>query len=81
MRPAPGLSRESLQRALECHEAKVLLGTEKELPDDPYTLPDTWLDIDADSEGDGFSVAVRTDHFPTAQLVLARARRFAPSSR
>jgi hypothetical protein len=76
MAPAPGLTREVLQRALECHEVHVLLGTEPELPFDPYALPGTWLDIAVDSEGDGFAVNVRNDDFPTAQNVLARARRF-----
>ena len=74
--PEPGLTREALQRAVECHQAHVLLGREKELPHDPYTLAGQWLDIDANSEGDGFTVAVQTDKFPTAKEVLDRAREF-----
>ena len=76
LRPAPGLTREVLQRVVECHEVHVVLGTERELPYDPYTLPGKWLEIAADSEGDGFSVSVQTEEFATAQQVLARARRF-----
>lgn len=81
LNPAPSLTHEALQRAVECHEVHVLLGSERELPYDPYTLPDTWLDIDAESVGDGFRVAVRSDEFETAQQVLERARRFVASSR
>lgn len=76
VRPLPGLSRESLQRDLECHEARVTLGTAQAVADDPYVLPDRWLDIDVDSEGDGFVALVRVDAFEDARAVLARARRF-----
>jgi hypothetical protein len=76
LRPAPGLSRESLQRSLECHQSRVVLGGERELPDDPYVLPGAWLDIGAASTGDGFVVDVQADTFQDAQRVLDRARRF-----
>lgn len=79
--PAPNLTRELIQRALECHEVHVLLGSENELPSDPYTLPGAWLDIDAQSQGDGFTVAVRSDDFATAQQVLERARQFVANNR
>jgi hypothetical protein len=48
--------------------------------DDPYSLPATWLDIEASSTGDGFAVAVLTDDVQKAREVLARARRFAAAS-
>jgi hypothetical protein len=76
-RPAPGLTKEILQRSLECHEAIVTLGRAQPLPDDPYFLPDAWLDINADSEGDGFVVRIVVDSFDYAKEVLARARRTA----
>jgi hypothetical protein len=75
--PAQALSRESLQRSLECHQGRVLLGQIREPVDDPYVLPGVWLDIDADSEGDGFVVAVQTNALASARSVLERARRFA----
>jgi hypothetical protein len=77
VRPLPGLSRESLQRGLECHQAAVALGMSPAQADDPYVLPDKWLDIDVDSEGDGFVAQPRIDAFEDAKEVLARARRFA----
>jgi hypothetical protein len=80
LRPVAGLSRETLQRSLECHQAHVALGTAPSRDADPYFLPDVWLDIDADSEGDGFTVAVRTTAFENARDILQRARRFAAQS-
>jgi hypothetical protein len=74
LRPGPGLTKESIQLALECHEALVTLGRAASPPEDPYFLPDTWLDIDVDSTGDGFVVRVLVDGLEDAQKVLARAR-------
>jgi hypothetical protein len=81
LRPAPSLSRELLQRSLECHQSRVALGAVEQLADDPYVLPGAWLDIDVDSEGDGFVVAVRVDKLADAKAILERARRFATSRR
>lgn len=77
LRPGPAMSRESLQRSLECHQAHVVLGAALARAEDPYILPGVWLDIDAQSEGDGFVVTVQAVGLPNAQEVLARARRFA----
>ncbi|MDP9150980.1 MAG: hypothetical protein M3O36_13705 [Myxococcota bacterium] len=75
LRPLPGLSRESLQRSLECHQAGVVLGKWHAPPNDPYTLPGEWLEVEAQSEGDGFVINVRAHARPQAELVLDRARR------
>jgi hypothetical protein len=81
VRPMPGMSRESLTRMLECHEARAVLGGAP-LPDaDPFALPLRWLDIDVDSEGDGFVVQVRTDDFVAARKVLERAKSYAAATR
>ncbi len=77
LRPSPAASRESLQRSLECHQVQVTLGAAQALADDPYVLPGRWVDIDVDSEGDGFVAQVRVDRFDDAREVLDRARRFA----
>jgi hypothetical protein len=76
VRPWQGLSKESLTRSLECHEASVVLGHVPSVEDDPYMLPEHWVDIDVDSEGDSFVVWARVDAFPDAQKVLARAKRY-----
>ena len=77
VRPLAGLSRESLTRVVECHQARVVLGLTRAVTDDPYVLPGRWLDLDVDSAGDGFVVLARIDGFADAHEVLARARRFA----
>jgi hypothetical protein len=77
LRPLPAVSRESLQRDLECHQVRVTLGRLQGPADDPYVLPGRWVDIDVDSEGDGFVALVRTDKLDDAKELLGRARRFA----
>jgi hypothetical protein len=77
IKPLPGFSRESLTRNLECHEARVMLGRVAARADDPYVLAGNWLDIDVDSEGDGFVIQVRADSIDVARQVLERAQRFA----
>ena len=77
VRPIAALSRESIARSLECHESRFLLATTPPVADDPYSLPGQWLDIDVDSERDGFIVQVATDDLPAAREVLERAKRFA----
>jgi hypothetical protein len=76
VRPLPGFSREAMDRSLECHQARVLLGRVPAGPDDPYVLAGNWLDIDVDSNGDGFVVSVLGDDLDAARRVLERAQRF-----
>jgi hypothetical protein len=77
LRPTLNMSAEALQRTLECHEARVTLGTPDEVQSDPYFLEGSWLDIHVDSTGDGLVAAVVTDALDDARLVLGRARTFA----
>jgi hypothetical protein len=76
----PAASRESIARTLECHQASVTLGEAQASADDPYVLPGRWLDIDVESEGDGFAAVVAVDRLEDAREVLDRARRFARGS-
>lgn len=79
--PEPSFSAQALQLGLECHQARVVTGASKDRPDDPYSLPGTWLDIKAESTGDGFVVRVLADRDDEARSVLARAQRFAGHNR
>ena len=74
VRPLPGLGKESLGRTLECHQVAVTLGHMTAGANDPYVLPHQWLDIDVDSDRDGFVVLVRADDFESARKVLERAK-------
>ena len=46
---------------------------------DPYVLPDHWLTIEIDSEGDAFAVRILADTFEDAKRVLARAKLYVAS--
>jgi hypothetical protein len=81
VRPLPGLSKESLTRALECHEASVVLGKTRPIENDPYMMPERWIDIDVDSDGDSFVVWTRVDAFSDAQKVLERAKSYVAAVR
>jgi hypothetical protein len=81
VRPLGGLSKETLTRTLECHEASVVLGKTPLTAEDPYTLPERWVDIDVDSAGDSFLVSVRVENFKDAKDVLARAKIYLAATR
>jgi hypothetical protein len=77
LRPIASLSRESIARSLECHESRAVLGVvPSPIVDDPYAIAGRWLDIDVDSDKDGFVVQMGSDDLPTAREALARAKRF-----
>ena len=81
MRPTVNMPVGVLQRALECHEAAVTLGRAPELPEDPYVLPGSWLEIDVSATNQGLMAAVLTDSPDDARRVVVRAHKFAPSAR
>jgi hypothetical protein len=81
MRPTLNMPPAVLQRALECHQARVTLGNATELREDPYVLAGSWLDIHVSSTDEGLVAAVVTDSFDDAQRVADRARKFATSAR
>jgi len=83
VRPPAGVSPEALTRLLQCHSAQVLLGQvdPSRFSDDPYTLPDAWLDINVKSEDGNFLVVLRADSIPDGLDVLRRATAFADAHR
>lgn len=81
MRPTLNVPVAMLQRALACHEAAVTLGGTPQLPEDPYVLPGSWLDIDVSATNLGLVASVLTDSPDDARRVVERAHKFAPSAR
>jgi hypothetical protein len=75
VRALPGMTAEWLDRALECHSARRLLGRvpREAAPNDPFWLPGRAVDIDAKSGRDVFLVAVEGATLDDAQEVLIRA--------
>jgi hypothetical protein len=82
VRAIQGMTVEWLDRALECHSARRVLGKipEDVLRNDPFWLPGRMVDIDAQSAGHGFRVAVRGFTADDAQEILIRANAFAATS-
>lgn len=76
LQPALAGTKGGLTRTLQCHQARVLLGKSQSPANDPYALPDEWLDIDVNSGDDGFVVEVAAAETDDAQLVLDRARQY-----
>lgn len=81
VRPPDGVSADRLARVLTCHSAQALLGQvdTARLADDPYWLPDAWLDIDVKSEAGNLVVVLRADNVPDGLKVLHRATAFTES--
>jgi hypothetical protein len=75
MHPLQGASREWVERALECHEARIALG---EAPSgaDPYRPAQAWVDIDVQSDRDGYVVRLTSDDVGDAHEILQRAQSF-----
>ena len=81
VRSLKGFTPEWLDRALECHGARRVLGKTPEVPNDPFWLPDGMVDIDVQSDHDGFRVIARGHNARDAQDILARAKAFAGVAR
>jgi hypothetical protein len=79
IRPPEGVSADRLAQVLQCHSARVLLGQvdRSQLADDPYFLPDAWVDIDVRPEAGNFAVTLRADSVSKNLAVLSRAAAFA----
>jgi hypothetical protein len=83
VRPPEGVSPERLTRVIQCHSARALLGQvdTSRFADDPYWLPDAWLDIEVKPENGNYEVVLRADSIPAGLKVLHRATAFAESHR
>ena len=79
VRAPDGVPADEMTRVLQCHSAKALLG-QVALPaevDDPYTLPEAWVDIDVTSENGLFAVKVTADRVSENLTLLHHAALFA----
>jgi hypothetical protein len=65
-----------LQRELECHQSEVVLGRVRLTDNDPYAIPNDWLDIAVTEQGNGFVVETRAASRSAAEAALERAMRF-----
>lgn len=76
-----GVTAEWLDRALECHSAKRVLGQGPGAggDQDPFWLPGSVVDIDVQSAKDGFRIAIAGATPTEGQQILTRAKSFASS--
>lgn len=79
VRPTEGVSSERLARTLRCHSARALLGQvdRSQLPDDPYWLPDEWLDIKVTPENGNYAVSLQADSVSKNLQVYNRVSAYA----
>jgi hypothetical protein len=79
VRPPEGVTSERLLTILKCHSARALLGQvdRSQLPDDPYLLPDEWLDIHVTSENGNYTISLEADTVAKNLKVFNRATAYA----
>ncbi len=78
LRAVKGFTAQWLDRALECHSARRLLGRipATALLDDPFWLPDRTVRIEVAATHAGFQVFVRGQNIRDAEEILTRANAF-----
>jgi hypothetical protein len=80
VRPPEGVTAAELAQALRCHGAQALLQAGERLENDPFFLPDSWVDIDVAPRERGIFVVTLTGETVTDNIrVLRRAKAFARS--
>jgi hypothetical protein len=87
VRPPQGVSLSHFNRTLRCHNLRVLDGEvdASRIPNDPYGLRDSWLEIEVKPEDGNFQVTLSGDHISDTLRILDRAKAYAaahaPASR
>jgi hypothetical protein len=78
VRPPDGLTADQMARVLQCHSANVLLGqvSPSAIANDPYWLPNSWVDIHVAPENGNFAVTLTADSVTDNLRVLSRANRY-----
>jgi hypothetical protein len=79
IRSPDGISAERMTRILQCDSARQLLGrTDRaELANDPYWLPDAWVDIRVTPEDGNYAVMLEGDSIAKSLQIYARAVAYA----
>ena len=79
VRPPNGVTADQFTRALQCHSARVLLGQVNPavVPNDPYWLPDSWVNINVKPENGNFAITISADTVHDNLQVFGRANHYA----
>jgi len=67
------MTAEELQRLLRCHQARRALGEVAPAETDPFSLADSWIDIQVRSERQGLIVSLRGQTAEESQLIDSKA--------
>ncbi|MGA3121292.1 MAG: hypothetical protein ABSF69_11045 [Polyangiaceae bacterium] len=79
VRPPQGVTLSRFDRILRCHNLRVLDGEvdASRVPNDPYGLRDSWLEIEVKPEDGNFQVTLSGDHVSDTLRILDRAKAYA----
>jgi hypothetical protein len=79
VKPPAGVTPDQMSQLLQCHSARALLGQidASQVPNDPYWLPNSWVDIDVKPVAGGYAVTITADNVHNGLEVLARANSYA----
>jgi hypothetical protein len=79
IRPPTGVSADEMTRILQCHGARELLGqlNPEAVKNDPYWLPDAWVNIEVKPENGNFAVTLSADSVRDNLEVFGRANHYA----
>jgi hypothetical protein len=79
VRPPGGVDPERFARTLRCHNLRVLDGEvdASRIPNDPYGLRDSWLEIDVKLDAGNYVVTLVGDHVSDTLRILQRAKAYA----
>ena len=79
VRPPGGVEPEGLARMLRCHNLRVLDGEvdASRIPNDPYGLRDSWLEIDVTRYAGNYLVTLVGDRVSDTLHILQRAKAYA----
>jgi len=77
--PPEGISADEMARVFQCHSAKALLNNvdPAAFADDPFFLPNAWVDTDVKAERGLYVVTVSADKIWQNLAILRRANAFA----
>ena len=76
--PQPGMTAQSIENALVCHRARRLAGRgEPGLSNEPWLLPDGWVDISVEEGAGEFVISLRGHEPRDGEAALSRAHAFA----
>ena len=79
VRPPQGVTLSRFERTLRCHNLRVLDGEvdASRIPNDPYGLRDSWLEIDVKLDAGNYVVTLVGDHVSDTLRIFQRAKAYA----